>query len=129
MIKGFEKETEELNEYELNVLLPVLLKHLPEKIGPDKSVTSNLIIAGLKKRGYKINGARLRKLINHIRRHNLIPLLIASSKGYYISIDDKDTQRFIDSLQQREDAIRTVRIAIQHQQQSKTNTEITFPNN
>jgi len=127
MIKGFEKETEVLNEYELNMLLPVLLRHLPEKIGPDKSVTSNKIIEGLKALGLKINGARLRKLINHIRTHNLIPLLIASSKGYYISNDDNDTQRFVDSLKQREDAIRTVRLAMIEQQLSKMNQKIKFP--
>lgn len=127
MIKGFEKETEVLNEYELNMLLPILLQYLPRKIGPDKSVTSNKIIEGLKALGLKINGARLRKLINHIRTHNLIPLLIASSKGYYISNDDNDTQRFIESLKQREDSIRTVRLAMIQQQQTKTNQTIKFP--
>jgi hypothetical protein len=128
MIEGFEEVTEELTEYELETLLPILLKHLPKKIGPDLAVTSHAIVNGLKARGMKITGARLRKLINYIRRKDMIPCLVASSKGYYIATDNEDMRRFVTSLQQREDAIRAVRIAMERQLLHKTSIEFQFPN-
>jgi hypothetical protein len=76
----------------------------------------------------KITGARLRKLINYIRRKDMIPCLVASSKGYYIATDNEDMRRFVTSLQQREDAIRAVRIAMERQLLHKTSIEFQFPN-
>lgn len=51
-----------------------------------------------------INGARLRKLVNYIRSHGLLPV-IATSKGYYCSYDEKDILLQIKSLNERADAI------------------------
>jgi hypothetical protein len=127
MIDGFEEETCELNEYELNELLPLLVKKLPHSVGKENAVKSNKIKDYFGKKGIKINGARLRKLINYIRRKNLVPCLIASNKGYYVSDDIEDFKRFIESLRQRENAIRAVRIAMEQQYITKMNVKIKFP--
>ena len=116
MINGFEKETEDLSEYELTELLPILLKHLPRKKGTENAITGAAIRKGIEANlDYVISGARLRKLINYIRKNDLIPCLIASSKGYYVATDNADVQRFIKSLEQRETAIRNVRLSMQRQ--------------
>lgn len=128
MINGFEKETEDLSEYELTELLPILLKHLPRKIGIENATTGAAIRKGIELNlDYTIGGARLRKLINYIRKKDLIPHLVASSKGYYVATENAEIERFIESLKQRETAIRVVRIAMQRQLHNKTNPDIPFP--
>ena len=43
MINGFDIETQELNEYESQVLMPIIIKGLIIKVGKDKAVTSGYI--------------------------------------------------------------------------------------
>ena len=38
MISGFDIETQELNEYESQVLMPIIIKGLITKVGKDKAV-------------------------------------------------------------------------------------------
>jgi hypothetical protein len=130
MINGFEEQTEELSEYELKELLPILLKYLPRKLGKANAITGAAIRKGIEvNRGHVISGARLRKLINHIRKNDLIPCLIASSKGYYVATDNTDVSRFIESLNQRETAIRNVRLSMQRQLEHRANVKFQFPKN
>lgn len=119
MITGFEKETEPLTELEEKVLLPIFVKGLIGKIGPGKSVTAAKISEKLKAilegvqtasgKPVKVDGPRVRKIINHIRVNNLVPGLVATSKGYYVSRDPAEVIKYIQSLQEREAAIRAVR--------------------
>lgn len=109
MIEGFEKQTSELTTDEKQ-LLPLFIKGLSAHIGKDNPVTSTEIIQKLKdKKNIIVGGARVRKLINHIRMHNLIPRLIATSGGYYITNDKKELRKYIESLKGREDAIKAIR--------------------
>lgn len=112
MINGFPEETKPLTEYEQNILLPVLVSGLKHRVGKAKFTTSRVIINACKKRGMVIDGARVRKLINHIRTHDLVPCLIADSKGYWIEYNTTRLKKYIQSLKQREDAIREVRNAL-----------------
>lgn len=121
MINGFEDETEELTQYELEELLPVLVEHLPKKIGIKKAVTNAKMVRGLKDMGLNVNGPRLRKLINYIRRKNLVSNLIATSRGYYIPVTTQEFANYVESLRQRENAIRAVRIAMQQQLEDRVN--------
>ena len=84
MIKGFDQETQPLNDYEMGVLLPLLVRGLRTKIGRENAVTNKHIVNTLKG-SYKLNDARVRKIINHIRTNDLIPGLIATSEGYFIA--------------------------------------------
>jgi hypothetical protein len=52
----------------------------------------------------KINGARLRKMINHMRCNSTLPI-ISTSKGYYVSYEVEDINEMIISLSQRAEAI------------------------
>ena len=115
MIKGFSNETSPLNDYEIRVLLPVILAGLKDKQGKRNAVTNGYIIGRLKAQGYKIDAVRLRKIINHIRTNDLIPGLIATSEGYYLATNEKELIDYEDSLRGREEAIKAVRLAIARQ--------------
>ena len=108
MIEGFEKETEELNDFEKS-LLPKFVAGLSTKKGKGAAITNKQMIAGLKDRGIEVGEARVRKIINHIRNTGLVEGLIATSKGYYVSNDIEEINKYIESLLGRESAIRIVR--------------------
>jgi hypothetical protein len=114
MIKGFDQETAPLSEYETRVLLPILIRGLKTKNGKENSVTNKHIVFSMKLE-YNINEARVRKIINHIRTHDLIPGLIATSDGYFIAETEAELLEYEESLKGREDAIRAVRLAIARQ--------------
>ena len=115
MIKNFEIQTQPLTEYEEGTLLPLFIAGLKTKVGKERSVTNAEIVSALKKQGYKIDGARVRKIINHIRIKCLVQGLIATSEGYYIATSDKELAEYEESLKGREDAIRAVRLSISKQ--------------
>jgi len=81
----------------------------------ENAVTNSYICRCLKKQGYVIDGARLRKIINYIRVKNLIIGLMATSNGYYIAESKSEMIDYIDSLKGRENAIKAVRVAMENQ--------------
>jgi len=105
MINNFKQQTEDLNQYEKDELLPLFIKGLQKKIGEQNSITAIEMENALKQLNHKVTGARIRKIINYIRRKGLVPCLIASSKGYYIETDTNKLEDYIDSLIQRSEAI------------------------
>ena len=115
MLKGFETETAPLSEYEEKVLLPVMVRGLYNKYGRANAVKNGYICDRLKALGYDISEARVRKLINHIRINGLVPRLMASSAGYYITSDRQELADYIETLRGRENSIRAVREAMEAQ--------------
>lgn len=108
MINGFEEITYNLTQYEKTLVKPMVLG-LKSKIGSDSAIKNKEMVKALKEKGYKINEARLRKLINYIRVHKLIKNLISTNKGYYIAETDKEVKDYIESLTQRINEITRVR--------------------
>tara|TARA_R110002153_G_scaffold167458_1_gene320151 strand:+ start:106 stop:474 length:369 start_codon:yes stop_codon:yes gene_type:complete len=115
MITNFERETHELTEYELNTLLPIILKGLSTKIGKHNAITNKAICKAMDTIGHKLHDARLRKLIHHIRAHDLIVNLIATSKGYYIATTTQEVEDYIRSLRERINSIEFIKQSIQRQ--------------
>ncbi len=116
MINGFEEYTKPLNEHELTVFLPPIIEGLRLKVGKKRAVTNKEIIRGLYiNRGITIDGAQVRKVINYVRCNNLVPCLIATSKGYYIAETPQEVDEYIASLQARSKAIQSVVCAMQRQ--------------
>ena len=114
MIKGFDNETQPLTEYELKQVLPAILEVLKTKIGKANAVTNKFIISRL--RGtYKVDAARIRKIINYIRTNDLLPGLIATSEGYFLATTESELLEYEDSLKGREEAIKAVRLSIARQ--------------
>jgi len=118
-VNGFEEQTHELNEYEQNVIVPLMVKGLENKIGKSQAITNKKMIVGLKRMGHTVNGARVRKLIHHIRITGMIECLIATSKGYYITNDKKEMDSYIESLIQRSESIMKIANQMQFQYNNK----------
>ena len=112
----FEPETTKLTEYELK-LVPIVVNILKSRLGKENAITNNNLVNRMSKLGFSsVTPERMRKLINHIRLYDLLnDCLVASSKGYYISNDEKEISEYIDSLRGREEAIRAVRLALETQ--------------
>lgn len=115
MIQGFEKQTQPLNDYERDTLLPVIVRGLQNKIGADKVITGSKIIRCMKYHGYKLDGPRLRKIINHIRANELVPCLVSTSAGYYVATSADEVDDCIASLQGRVNAIQANIDALEQQ--------------
>lgn len=115
MLNGFTQQTEPLNEYERDTLLPVIVRGLANKFGEARAITNTAITKAMRGAGYQLTEARLRKIINHIRTTGMIRWLIATSKGYYIATSVDEMRQYIESLRGREDAIRAVRESMERQ--------------
>ena len=103
MIQGFDEQTEPLTEYEETQILPQIVRGLRQKIGKAMSVTNKSIVEGMKRNlGLKITEPRVRKIINHIRIHDLVPCLIATSQGYYVAESEQELKDYEESLLGRE---------------------------
>jgi hypothetical protein len=115
MLVNFEHVTENLNSEDKKIV-PYLQKVLETKT-IDKPAVSEIIVwetnmlirqaistgnhsAKIK----KINDVKLRKLINYIRTHDILPVC-STSKGYFISYDKKVLEKQIVSLSQRANSI------------------------
>ena len=109
------KETRHLSNYDLNVLLPILIKSLEMKQGKENAVRGKQIIEGLRNHGLKINRRSLYMLINHIRTNDLVVGLMASTVGYYITSNNQELMDYENSLLSREVEIRKVRKSIKRQ--------------
>lgn len=127
MIQGFQKETEPLTEYEERTLLPQIVRGLLSKVGKANAITNSAIVRGMKSNlDLSLTEARVRKIINHIRCHDLVPCLIATSQGYYIAESEQELKEYEDSLLGREEAIRNVRLSIQRQRNEKYHQQSLF---
>ena len=115
MINGFEKETHDLSQYEISVLVPQVVEILINKIGKQNSITNNRIREIINQHKVILTDSRLRKIIHYIRIKGLVKCLIATNKGYYISNDVEEFMSYIDSLTQRENSIRSIRYALLEQ--------------
>ena len=115
MINGFEEQTKPLNDYELTKLVPIVAKGLKFHKGKHNAVTSEHICKCLTAQGYKINPARLRKVVNHIRVNNIVSNVVASSNGYWVSEDREEIKAHITSLISRARAIMAVGDALNKQ--------------
>lgn len=105
MIPTFEEHTSPLTDYELNTLLPLMIQGFKKKIGVENCVTNPEICKALKEKGYKISEPRVRKLVFYIRHNNLVPKLIASSKGYWIATNKEEIEMWLSSVNAKIDAL------------------------
>ena len=123
MIPSFEDITYSLTEYEKEVLLPIMIQGFKTKIGKDKVVTNPQICKALKAKGYKISEPRVRKIVFYIRNHNLIPKLIASSKGYWIATNQKEVELWLSSINAKIDALLETKIYAERMLKNWSNQE------
>lgn len=116
MIQGFEKITADLNEHEQNTVVPLIAKGLSLRHGAARAISNKQIVAALRRNcNIKVTEARVRKIINYIRNHDIVKGIIATSRGYYIATTEQELLDYEESLLGRENAIREVRLSMQRQ--------------
>lgn len=120
MIQGFEEQTQPLNDYEREKLLPLIVAGLRTKIGSGLAITGSKICSAMRGAGYVLDAPRLRKIVNHIRTYDLLPGLVSTSKGYFVATTTQELDECIISLQGRVDAIQEVINALNRQRQFYT---------
>lgn len=104
MITGFNKQTAELNDKELE-LVPIFIAGLSKRIGKDNAITNvEMRKIMLDKFQVKVPSTRVRKIINHIRITSKVQCLCATSNGYYVAKDKREMDEYITSLSERVDA-------------------------
>lgn len=110
-MKNFEEITYQITDEEKRIA-EILVQRFKEKTGKSKKVTNNQIVSGLKKQyNIETNGARIRKIINYIRNKGLLTGLIATSSGYWTTSDPEELRSWLESMKQREEAIRQTRLS------------------
>ena len=113
MVTGFENYTASLTPYERELLVPVISDGLKKRIGSKYAIKNKDICRILWANGYeKVTEARMRKCINFIRIHGLVPHLVANSKGYYVATSIQEVEEYAESLRERAEAIWAVRAAL-----------------
>ena len=109
MIKNFEEFTIDLTPTE-HRLIPMMVDRFTNKRGIKTVVTAETMISKIYESfGVKLKDTRVRKIIQYIRVNNLVPGLIATSKGYYTAETTAEINDWIESLKAREFAIRQIR--------------------
>lgn len=122
MIKGWEDRLDLLGDMtteERHIAIHLAKCFHRHFIGPNNARTAKQICEYYNGHGHSLNGARVRRIIHVLRTSDAVQFLLASSKGYYRSIDELDVKRFEDSLRQREDSIKDVRSAIYRQRMAR----------
>lgn len=119
MITGFSEQTKPLSDYEREVLVPIVANGMLWHQGRKNAVTSSQICQSLRRKGFKIDGPRLRKVMNHIRINGLVGCVIAKSEGYWVSDDTNEIREYIQSLEERASSIMAVSGALSGQLREK----------
>lgn len=108
MITNFEEITKELNQHEHDVIVPILIKVLRQRVGKDRAITNRTIVSELKKMNIKTSSPRIRKMIHFIRITGTVTRLIATSKGYFVPRTKAQLEKYIESLHQRVNSINEI---------------------
>jgi carbamoylphosphate synthase small subunit len=116
MIKGFEDVTTKISDYEKERILPLVVEVLKHRVGAKKAATNKKIREYLQlEDGIIIDAITMRRIISYIRKNSLVPCLIATSKGYYVAEEEKEINDYLESLQGRIEAIRSVSTSLKRQ--------------
>lgn len=121
MKSKLKKSTYSLTDYDLNVLLPLLIKGLEQKKEKTNAVTANQIVWGLQRNGLKITKRHVFRLIGYIRMNDLVVGLMASSVGYYITNNEQELIKYEKRLMSREANLRSMRMSMKRQRATMFN--------
>jgi len=108
MITNFEEITVGLSHVEATVVLPKVIELLKYRKGKDNAITNKKIRNLLTAMGHEVHPAQIRKMIHQIRMKGLVNNLLASAKGYYVSSDKEEIEKYVTSLRERAAAITAI---------------------
>lgn len=89
-------------------------------VGPEKAVTNKDLRENLLATyNLKVSDPRVRAIINEIRTSDVVPYLVASSKGYYIATSVEEVEDYARTLDSRIREMTRVRDALLSQVEGK----------
>ena len=129
MLIEFEEQTAPLDGNELKCMR-IIANGLLKRRGKFNAITAKKICAAMNQaiadgvykdipRDYRLTRITLPKIVNRLRADGTIPLLCATSSGYYIADNKKEAETYIKSLQGRIRSIRAVEWALLNQYSQK----------
>lgn len=108
MIPEFEKYTQPLTSYEKAELTPRIFRGLIKAYFNNKKISNKQMREILKKEGYKITGARVRKIIQYLRtkekfelKNGLRLVILGGQEGYWLSSDIDEIKNWVNSAKKR----------------------------
>ena len=91
-----------LSPYELNQLLPRMIRGFSNRVGEKHAIKSTEIVQVMKAEGYNVTDASVRTIVRYIRQKHLLPCLASSSSsGYWIENDPNKLKICITRLRHR----------------------------
>lgn len=108
MLTLFENVTTSLTQLELKQVVPLLVQMIGSRKHKNEAVTNKDLCRWLQTEGFSTTEVRIRMMINYIRNSNLLPCLIGTGKGYYVTNDPVEVELQIISLQGRVNSIKNV---------------------
>lgn len=121
MIKTFEDYTIDISEVQKEKIVPRIITFMQNYcVGEENAITSEQLVKKIQDSGLAISDVTLRRCIKYIQFHNLCKWIVATQKGFFHTRDKVTVQRQIDSLIERENAIRQVRIHLQESLNEET---------
>lgn len=100
MIENFEEFTLNVTEADTEAINDLVI-FLINRVGKDKALTNSHLRILLRQRGHIVNGAKLRRYIQHIRATKRIPMLCGGKKGYYIAENEEEWVRYKEAFRTR----------------------------
>lgn len=90
MIKGFEDFTEDVTDDEIEVI-NMIAKGLNNRVGVHNAITNARMRTLLyENKDVVVSDPKMRKYIQYIRAYNLVPMLCASSMGYWVAASKEE---------------------------------------
>ncbi len=138
MIRNFEEYTGTITDLEQTFIVPRVANLLILSIGKENAITNSSIQVDInvtnpikiydesKGSSYylKTSGPRLRHIIHVLRVSDTIPLLVATSYGYYVSNDVEEINKYIASIEDRMRSIYDIRRALKRQLSNYLNNNV-----
>lgn len=124
MIESHPVLTDKISDDEKK-LIPLLISLLAQHVGKQQAITSFALMDLLNRyirqqapgeygQRFKVAGARLRKMINHIRVNNMLRGLCGHESGYFRAETTDELRMAINSLEARASAIQAVADALKN---------------
>ncbi len=101
MLTLFENVTNKLTDHEKENAVPLLMDIIGGRVTPEKAVKNKDLVKWLASNGIKTTEIRIRMMINYIRNTNMLPCLIGSGKGYFVTDDPRIVDDQVESIMGR----------------------------
>lgn len=101
MVTNFEQYTADVKDKEMPIV-DYIVSRIKLNVGQNSQVTNAQIRKKiLEQKKVKIAEPKLRKFIQYIRQQNLVPMLCATQKGYYVAQSVQEFQAYTDTVEER----------------------------